>query len=275
MVKKRRPGLGIGLWYSPSGVTWAKRSRSASRGNAHGVEPDPPVVDPVQPFLRPAILDAHAGEDPAALVPDGDQEGVNAVVVEDGGRGVVGMVVWLPRGVLTTARNAQPGEYGGHAPVQRGVADVVLARVLVRGGDHELGRRGVVGGGRAEVADIGAVPGLGHRVAAGKFQRGDPRQVEAVVLLRPKLRDAAAKRPNCTPYLTSTLRSPSASSSKTATAPQGSPSSTVVARIGHRAQPGSGQRPHRGERAFPVPHLAKSRPECATRGVRARHGHGP
>ena len=170
-------------------------------GDPHVVEPDAPVVDAVQPFLRAAILDADARGGRAGIVPDGDQEGVHAVVLEGEGprrgrRGVcAGRGSVVRGGAIPANGHTEPREDGGHAPVQRGVADVVLARVVVRGGDHEFARRGVVGGRRAEVPDVGAVAGLGHGVAPGKFQRRDPGQVAAMVLFRPQLCDAAAEEP--------------------------------------------------------------------------------
>ena len=250
-------GAGDGTVVAALGTHLGEAVQKRVSRHPHPVEPDAAVVDPVQPFLRPAVLNAHAGKDPAAGVPDGDQEGVDAVVVEGGGGrggcgGLAGMVVRFQRGVIAAARHAQPGEDGGHAAVQRGVADVVLAGVVVRGGDHELGGRGVVGGGCAEVADVGAVTGLGHGVASGKFQRGDPGQVAAVVLLGPELGDAATEEPELHAVLDQHAQVGQRELLEDGHPPTRVALSAVLARVGHRAQTRLGQRPHRGEGALPV-----------------------
>jgi len=84
---------------------------------------------------------------------------------------------------VVLAAHRQLREHHGQPPVAGGVADVVLARVLARGGDDELLRGQVVGGHGAEGLDVGAVPGLGHREAAGQVDGGQRRQVLLVVLL--------------------------------------------------------------------------------------------
>ena len=85
----------------------------------HAVEPEPSVVHAVEADLRAVVLDAHAVERVPVLVPDGYDEPVHA---------------------LGVAVDLELGEHHRHAGVIRGVADVVLARRVVGGGDHELPR---------------------------------------------------------------------------------------------------------------------------------------
>ena len=88
----------------------------------------------------------------------------------------------------------QLGEHDRQPAVARGVADVVLARVVVGRVDDELLGLGVIGRRRAERLDVGAVAGLGHGEAAGKVQRGDVAQVALVVGLGAEMEDRAAEQ---------------------------------------------------------------------------------
>ena len=142
--------------------------------HAHAVERDPAVVHAVQPQLRPAVLDRDPGEHRAVLVAQRDEQRVHAARL---------------------AADDELGEHGGHAPVARGVADVVLARVGVRRVDDELARVRVVRRGRAEGLDVGAVAGLRHREAADQVERGDRGQVRRVVALGAEVQHRAAEQP--------------------------------------------------------------------------------
>ena len=83
-------------------------------------------------------------------------------------------------------------EHHGHPPVPGGVADVVLARVVVRRVDHEPAAG--VGRGGAQVLDVRAVPGLGHREAARQLQGHDVAQVPLVVARGAEHLDRAAEQ---------------------------------------------------------------------------------
>ena len=54
------------------------------------------------------------------------------------------------------------GEDDGGARIAGGVADVFLRRGSERSDDDELFARGIVGGSRGDVGDVGAVSDLGH-----------------------------------------------------------------------------------------------------------------
>ena len=136
--------------------------------------------------------------------------------------------------------------------VQRRVADVVLARVVVRGGDDELAGFGVVVGGGAQVAHVGAVPGLGHRVAAGQGQGGDAAEVAAVVLFRPELRDAAPEEPELHAVLDEHAEVSQGEFLEGGHGGGRFPPAPELARVGDRAQPFVGQDPDGGEGALAV-----------------------
>ena len=70
-----------------------------------------------------------------------------------------------------------------------------LVRVVVGRLDHEIARLGVVGGGRAQVLDVGAVAVLRHREAPRQPERGDVAQVALVVALRAQVQHGAAEEP--------------------------------------------------------------------------------
>ncbi len=89
----------------------------------------------------------------------------------------------------------EPREHHGEAAVSRGVADPILAGRLRGRVDDELACRGIVGGGRLEIAHVGAVSGLRHRVAAGQLQSSDGSEVRLVVPPRAELEDAPPEEP--------------------------------------------------------------------------------
>ena len=137
------------------------------------VEPDPAVVDAVEPHLQAVVLDGDAGAHLAA-VPDRYDEGVHAPAL---------------------AADLELGEDHGELGVHRGVADVVLPRVLAgRLHDELLGVR-VVRRDRADRLDVGPVAGLGHREAAHGLAGDELGEVEVVVVLGAELQDRAAEQP--------------------------------------------------------------------------------
>ncbi len=111
------------------------------------MEADAAVVDALQAHLVAAVLDLDPLEDVAVGVADRDDERVHS---------------------LGLARDVELGEHGGHPAVPGGVADPVLARVLVGRVDDELLRGGVIARLRADAADVGAVTALAHGEAAGQ-----------------------------------------------------------------------------------------------------------
>jgi hypothetical protein len=141
--------------------------------HAHAVEPEPAVVDAVEAHLEAVVLDPDARQE-VAVRPDGYDEGVHAVGL---------------------ATHLELGEDHRDVGVRRGVADVVLARDLVRGRDHELVGGRVVGRGGAERLHVGAVPGLGHREAAHQPAGDQVGEVGVVVALRAELEDRPAEQP--------------------------------------------------------------------------------
>jgi hypothetical protein len=130
----------------------------------HGdvVEGQPPVVHPVEPGLGTVVGDGHPVAVPAVRVADGHQPGVHPV---------------------GPPAADQLGEHHRQPAVAGGVADVVLARAIVRGVQVEgLGGR-VVGRGGAQVLHVGAVAGLGHGEAARHGHRDDVGDERGVVAL--------------------------------------------------------------------------------------------
>jgi hypothetical protein len=85
-------------------------------------------------------------------------------------------------------------EDDGHPAVLGRVADVVLAGGLVRGVQVEGLRRGVVGAGRAQLLDVGAVAGLGHGEAAGQVEAHDVAEVLVVLALAAQQLQRAAEQ---------------------------------------------------------------------------------
>ncbi len=148
--------------------------------HAHVVEPDPPVVDAVQPDLVPAVLDADAVEHASLLVAQRYGERVHAVVL---------------------AGHLELGEHRTHVGMHSGVADVVLARGVVGGGDDELVRLGVEDGGGPDGLDVRAVAGLGHREAAHDLPAGGGLEVLPVVALGAQLQHCTTPEAELHPEL--------------------------------------------------------------------------
>ena len=138
------------------------------------VEPQPSVVDTLEAALIPAILDPDAGAGAAALVADRHQEDVHPPP--------------LPR-------RDQLGEDGRQPAVARDVADVVLARIVVRGVDGEFFARRVVGRGGPDGLHVGAVPGFGHGEAARQLHRHGGAQISLMMSLGPEPPDYPAEEP--------------------------------------------------------------------------------
>ena len=140
--------------------TWSKVSRPLST-------PGRPAFGPSSPMVTPGI-------GVPSLVADRHQPGVHAVVL---------------------ALGDQLGEDDRHPAVLGRVADVVLAGGLVRGVQVEASAVvGVVGAGRPQLLDVGAVAGLGHREAAGQVEAHDVAQVRLVVALGAQQLDGAAEQ---------------------------------------------------------------------------------
>ena len=147
----------------------------------HVVEHDPAVVHAVEAHLAAAVGQGDAGQGVPRLVADGHEHRVHAVAL----------------GLAAGRRAVELHEHRRHAPVARGVADVVLARRLGRRVDDELLGGRVVGRRRVDRLDVGAVTGLGHREAAQQLALDDralrelpivvaapTREVEVLVLQR-------------------------------------------------------------------------------------------
>ena len=94
----------------------------------------------------------------------------------------------------TRATDLELGEDHRHLGVHRGVADVVLPRVLASRGDHELLRLRVVRRDGAQGLHVGAVAGLGHREAAHQLAGDELGDVGVVVALGAELEDRAAEQ---------------------------------------------------------------------------------
>ena len=126
----------------------------------HVVEAEPAVVHAEQAGLGAGVADGHAGQRVAVRVADRHQPRVYAVPPPAGD---------------------QLREDHGHPAVPGRVADVVLAGRLVRGVQVEGLRPRVVRAGGAQLLDVGAVAGLGHREAAEDPAGDDVPQVGVVV----------------------------------------------------------------------------------------------
>ena len=129
-------------------TVWADLGEPVQEGlarDAHVVEADPSVVDAVEPELLAAVLDVDAVCQTAAVVSDWDDKGMHA---------------------MRFASDLELGEDDRHPPVHRGVADVVLARTIVRGVDDELLGLGVIRRRRSDRLHVRSVPRLGHGEAA-------------------------------------------------------------------------------------------------------------
>ena len=114
--------------------------------HANAVERQAAVVDAIEAGLVPAVGDRDALARRAVLGPDRHDECVDAVGLTGG---------------------HELCEDDRHAAVRGCVADVVLARVLVGGRDHERVGVRVIGRRRPDRLDVRAVPRLRHREAAG------------------------------------------------------------------------------------------------------------
>ena len=167
-------GTGDGARVGAIGGDLGKAVQQILPGNPHLVEPDTPVVDTVETELLATVLDANTRADAAVVLADRHQESMDPVarVVDD-----------------------ELGKDGGQTTVERGVADVVLAGTIVRCVDDELLGSGIVAGHGLELRDVRAVPGLGHRKAAGQLQASNLRQIALELVLRiAELQDRAAKK---------------------------------------------------------------------------------
>jgi hypothetical protein len=130
-----------------------------------------PLSTPLRPIFSPSSSIFHAGDQPAVLVAEGHDKGMDAVFL---------------------VADDQLGEHRSDPAVARGIADVLLVRPRRRGVDHELLRIGVIGRGRLKLPYVGAVRALGHREAAGQLERGGRLQVSLVMATGPQLMDRAA-----------------------------------------------------------------------------------
>ena len=160
-------------------VAAVRRDRAESvqqrlAGHPDAVEPEATVVDAIEAALVPAVLDPHAGAGPPPLIPDRDQESVHSTA---------------------GAAGDQLGEDRGQASVAGGIADVVLARVIVGRVDDEFLALWVVGRRGPDRLHIGAVPGLSHGKAAGKGHGHGIAQITPVVLRRSEPADDPAEQP--------------------------------------------------------------------------------
>ena len=132
------------------------------------VEGEPAVVDTGEAGLAAAVADRHARHRPAAIITDRHEDAVDAVAA------LVGHEL---------------GKDRRHPGVAGGVADVVLAAHDRRSVDDELVRGPVVGRGRQQVLDVGAVPRLAHREAAGDAEVEHRREMVVEVALGAEVGD--------------------------------------------------------------------------------------
>ena len=95
---------------------------------------------------------------------------------------------------VALARRSRAGRTPPPAGVPGGVADVVLARLVVGVVITNSPVAGVVGRHRAERLHVAAVPGLGHREAAEQLAGDQVGEVGVVVALRAELEDRAAEQ---------------------------------------------------------------------------------
>ena len=175
-MKKRRFAFSMSLTYVPSSRTSANRLRRAATRDPDSVEADPAVVHAVEAHLETVVLDGDAGADLAGLVialADRDDERVHA---------------------LTLTADLELGEDDRELGVHRGVADVVLPRVLAGRLHDELLRFGVVRRDGADGLHVRPVTGLGHREAAHQLAGDELGQVGVVVGLGAELEDGAAEQ---------------------------------------------------------------------------------
>ena len=143
-------------------------------GHPDAVEPQPAVVDAVEPDLGAVVLDPDAVERLPLRVPDRYDERVHA---------------------LGLPADLQLREDDRAVRVRGGVADVVLAGAVVGSRDHELLALDVVRRVGAERLHVGPVTRLGHREAAQQLAGDEVLEVGVVVVLRAELQDGAAVEP--------------------------------------------------------------------------------
>lgn len=138
-------------------------------GNAQALEPQPAVIDAVEPVLVAGVAGAHARHGRAIVLADTDEYGVNA---------------------LAGASHVELREYHGPARVVRGAADPLLARGLAGRVDLELARLVDVRRRGLDRGHVGAVTDLAHREASELLARGDLREPR-VMSLGPERPDRA------------------------------------------------------------------------------------
>ncbi len=142
--------------------------------HANGLEREPAVVHPVEPDLGAAVLDAHPRQGLATRIADRHHESVNAA--------------GLPA-------QQELREDHGDLPMQRGIADVVLARRAMGRLEHEVAGGRIVGGGGFERLHVRAVPRFGHRETSRQLEPAGGAQVAAVMVLRAQLLNGAGEEP--------------------------------------------------------------------------------
>ena len=187
------------------------------------VEGDPAVVDAVEPELRAAVLDRHAGQHGAVRVAQRDEQGVDAARL---------------------AADHELREDRRQPPVARRVADVVLARARRRA----CGRRTPPWRRRRSRSSRAPARSSRGRSRSSRSSRAaraarSPSGARSWWRIVPRCSTAPPNSPNWTPHLTSRLRSPNASVSKPAIEPR-----DVAER--RRTRPGS---PSRSRRSSPAP----------------------
>ena len=141
-----------------------------STRHTHVFEPDASVVHTIEALLEASVLDANAGQYVAGSVSDRHEQRMNALI---------------------HAPHDQPSENGRHLPVARRVSYPILGGGVRRRGDDDLIAARFVRRCRLEVAHVGAVSGLGHRVASGQIESADRAEVGTVMPLGAELQYAA------------------------------------------------------------------------------------
>ena len=146
----------------PSSATSAEAVQQRLTRDADVVERQPSVVDTVEARLAAAVLDRHAGRGLAIASRIGTRK-------------------------ACTPRDSPPVTSWANTTASRPSRAALPMYSLVAPGSgrvhHELAGRRVVGGGGAQVLDVGAVAGLGHREAAEQAEVHDVGEVALVVPL--------------------------------------------------------------------------------------------
>ena len=88
----------------------------------------------------------------------------------------------------------QLGENRGHLPMQRGVANVILASGFCGCVDNEFAGFAVILSNCFNIPDIRAVAKLGHGEASGQLQSSGICQIFLVMKLGPQVQNTAAKQ---------------------------------------------------------------------------------